>query len=136
MEVLDSLLKLARKLGVADRVTILSNVNRNRLRQILLNSKVYLHPKVNEHFGISIVEAMASGCIPVTHDSGGGREFVPPNLRYSSIDEAAEKVEKAIDDWSPTQAGNFSRYAKQFSEENFSKKFMEIFNSYLNKQFE
>jgi glycosyltransferase involved in cell wall biosynthesis len=132
-EVLDSLQKLAKKLGVFERIKILPNVKRNKLRRILLTSKVYLHPKVNEHFGVSIVEAMASGCIPIVHDSGGGREFVPKNLRYSSIEGAATKIEKAIDDWSPIQATKFSMIAERFSEKNFAKNFIKLFNSYINK---
>ena len=132
-EVLDSLLRLTRKLKVSGKVKILPNVRRDRLREILLNSKVYLHPTVNEHFGISIVEAMSCGCIPVVHDSGGPREFVPQDLRYKSIEEAAEKVEKAIDDWSPIQARKVSNYADRFSEKNFSKQFIDVFNLHFHK---
>ncbi len=42
-------------------------------------SKVYFHPMVGEHFGISIVEAMAAGLVPVVSDVGGPTEFVPKN---------------------------------------------------------
>ncbi|MGA9775853.1 MAG: glycosyltransferase, partial [Candidatus Dormiibacterota bacterium] len=34
------------------------------------------HPERLEHFGISIVEAMARGCVPVAYDAGGPREIV------------------------------------------------------------
>ena len=37
---------------------------------ILKKSKVLLHGFIGEHFGIAIVEAMSTGIIPVTHDSG------------------------------------------------------------------
>jgi len=131
-EVLESLLELIKKLGVADRVKILPNVRRDHLKQLLWTSKVYLHPKINEHFGISIVEAMASGCIPVVHNSGGAKEFVPRNLRYNNIEEAAETIETTIGNWSPEEARNLMEQAEQFSEENFSKKFITLFNSYSN----
>ena len=36
----------------------------------------YVHCAENEHFGITIVEAMAAGCVPIVHDSGGPREIV------------------------------------------------------------
>jgi glycosyltransferase involved in cell wall biosynthesis len=125
------LLSLIKKLNLSERIKILTNVERDHLRGMLLNSKVYLHPVVNEHFGISIVEAMSCGCIPVVHDSGGPREFVPDYLRYKSVEEAAEKVEKAIDDWSPEKARKISDVALRFSEENFSKQFIKIFNSHF-----
>jgi glycosyltransferase involved in cell wall biosynthesis len=130
-EVLGSLIKLVKELKLSERVKILTNVERERLRRMLLNSKVYLHPVINEHFGISIVEAMSCGCIPVVHDSGGPREFVPEDLRYKSIEEAAKKVEKAINDWTPEQANRISKIAIKFSENNFSKRFVSIFHSHF-----
>jgi len=132
-EVPNWLLRLIKELKVSEKVKILTNVKRDRLQGILLNSKVYLHPTINEHFGISIVEAMSSGCIPVVHDSGGPREFVPQDLRYKSIEEAAEKVGKSIDSWSPSQASRVSKIADRFSENNFSKRFIDVFNSHFHR---
>lgn len=128
----NSLLMLIKELGVSDKVKILTNVKRNHLRGVLRNSKVYLHTSVNEHFGISIVEAMASGCIPIVHNSGGPKEFVPSYLRYELIEEAAQKINKAIENWSPKEAHRISKYANKFSENNFSERFIKIFNSFRN----
>ena len=130
-QALNSLIKLKRELNVSDRVKILVNVKRSVLRKMLLNSKVYLHSAVDEPFGISIVEAMSSGCIPVVHDSGGPKEFVSPTLRYKSPEEAADKVEKAMADWSTTKANELSKDANRFNEKNFSKQFIDVFNSYF-----
>ncbi len=58
--------------------------------QVLGRSKVYVHskgwgkmssgaPSLPEHFGITISEAMASGCVPIVHDSGGPQEIVGQN---------------------------------------------------------
>ena len=127
-KVLDSLLRLIEKIGVSDRVKIITNVNRKKLRQMLFNSKVYLHPKVNEHFGISIVEGMAAGCIPVVHNSGGPREFVQQNQRFDTIEEAATIVEKEVDTWSPNVAKRVTKDAEQFGESNFSSQFIDIIN--------
>lgn len=125
------LLKLINDLKVSDRVRILTNIKRKQLSRLLQNSKVYLHPTTYEHFGISIIEAMASGCIPVVHNSGGPREFVPKHLRFESLPEAAEKVEKAIDCWSPSKAKEISKDVRRFSEGSFSKQFIDIFNSHF-----
>lgn len=130
-KLLDSIRKSIKKLEVSDRVKILTNVKRDQLRTILLNSKLYLHPAINEHFGVSIAEAMASGCIPIVHDSGGPREFVPEHLRYKSIEEAAIKIEKAMSEWSPKHARKMSYITDKFSESNFSKTFMDILNTKL-----
>lgn len=84
-----------------------------------------------EHFGISIVEAMASGCLPVVHNSGGPPEFVPDQYRYNTFQEAAEIVDAVIDQWTPELGYKMARIAERFSEENFSKRFMQLFNEYF-----
>jgi alpha-1,2-mannosyltransferase len=53
------------------RVELLLNVSRLKLREALSEAKIYLHTMPNEHFGMAIVESMASGCIPIVHKSGG-----------------------------------------------------------------
>jgi alpha-1,2-mannosyltransferase len=130
---LASLLRQTKDLGVSNRVKIYTNVRREQIRDMLLNTRVYLHTKMKEHFGISIVEAMTSGCIPVVHNSGGPMEFVPQNRRYLSIEEAAIKVEQAINDWSQKNARTISESADKFSEKNFSRRFIKLFNSYCDK---
>ena len=127
-------MKLIKQLQVADRVKIITNLRRKELREMLLNSKIYLHPTINEHFGISIVEAMSSGCIPIVHDSGGPKEFVSKRFRFQNSDEAAEKVEKTLKEWTPKKATKISAYAEKFSESNFAKQFLDIFNNHFQKK--
>src|SRR6266540_1694231 len=50
------------------------NPSRETYHEILGEAKVYLHLMEGEHFGITIVEAMSAGCVPVVHDSGGPKE--------------------------------------------------------------
>ena len=129
--ILESLKRLIKKFKINDRVKIFTNVNRDTLRKYLLASKVYLHPVIKEHFGVSIIEAMSLGCVPIVHDSGGPKEFVPQHLRFKNIWGAAEKVEHVIDNWSKTQSIAFVNSSKRFSEKNFSEYFMKLFNSYF-----
>jgi alpha-1,2-mannosyltransferase len=58
------------------------NVSRSVLRDEFARAKIYLHLMENEHFGISIVEAMSSGCVPVVHKSGGPLEIVTSECGY------------------------------------------------------
>lgn len=118
------------KFGLKDKVKILTNVSRNELITILGKAKVYLHPPTIEHFGISIAEAMAMGCIPVVYKIGGAKEFVPPEFVYADIKDASNKVEKAISSWSIKEARKMNSIAQTFSESNFRRKFIEIFSSY------
>ena len=127
-EVLNSLRESIKRLGVSERVRIITNVSRNNLKQMLDRSKIFLHTSIGEHFGVSIVEAMARGCIPVVHDSGGPRETVPKHFRYASPEEASEKIKNAIEEWSPSQARKAIEIASRFNEESFSRRFLETIN--------
>ena len=93
---LDRLQVEVKKLGLSDRVKFYPDLPAEQKLQMLASAKVYLHTMVGEHFGISIVEAMASGCIPVSHNSGGMVEFVPAQNRYETIGQAADKINTAI----------------------------------------
>lgn len=69
-----------------------------RVRDVLARSKVYVHCARNEHFGITIVEAMAAGCVPVVHDSGGPREIVndATGSRWTTVGDAVKQISDLI----------------------------------------
>lgn len=133
-KVLQSILQNIKKLGLTNRVRVLTNVSRQDMKIILNDAKIYLHTTVREHFGISIVEGMAMGCLPIVHNSGGVKEYVPRDFRYQGIHDAAQKIEKAVYDWSFRKAEEMMRIAKRFSEKNFSKNFMKVFREYEEKK--
>lgn len=67
------------------------------LEKILGSAKLFLHTKKDEGFGISTVQAMASGCVPLVPDSGGSKEVVPwPALRFQDEQEIAGKIEELL----------------------------------------
>jgi alpha-1,2-mannosyltransferase len=129
-EELNKILELAKKFGVSKRIQITTDISREKLPSLLKRSKVYLHLAQGEHFGISIAEAMAAGCIPVVHDSGGPREFVPDHLRYRDYDDVARIIEKSVFDWNRHESLNSVFVAQSFSEDKFSRTFLSIFDSY------
>ncbi len=71
-----------------------------KVRDRVARAKVYVHCAENEHFGMTIVEAMAMGCVPIVHDSGGPREIVTEDVgfRWRSLGEAAELVSRVMED--------------------------------------
>lgn len=58
----------------------------------LADKGVLLSTSVHESFGYNIAEAMAVGALPVVHDYPGAEEFWPDEIRFSSVDEAVEKI--------------------------------------------
>jgi len=65
-----------------------------KVKNILGRAMAYVHCAENEHFGITIVEAMAAGCVPIVHDSGGPREIVTSDVgfRWSNLSVAARQI--------------------------------------------
>ena len=66
-----ALKKLASQLEIQSYVEFALNVSFEQLKQYLAEASIGLHSMWNEHFGIGIVECMASGSIILAHDSGG-----------------------------------------------------------------
>ena len=121
---------LVKKYDLVDRIKFYPNASAEQKIALLKKAKVYLHTMIGEHFGISIVEAMALGCLPIVHNSGGMVEFVPAQNRYETIEDAADKIDNAINSWSPDKAQEMKQIAENFSIANFSKRFMNFFNKY------
>jgi glycosyltransferase involved in cell wall biosynthesis len=128
---LTNLEALTKKMGVTDKVKFYPNASSALKLDLLRRAKLYLHTMEGEHFGISIVEAMAMGCLPIVHNSGGMREFVPAQYRYTSLNEAAEKVTAEIAAWAPNKAEEMTAIAAEFSIDKFSERFMNYFDSYF-----
>lgn len=75
------------------RLRIEKSLTDAELRTFLANTKYYIHARVNEHFGIAVVEALAAGCLVMVHDSGGPREIVErAELRFKDADDLVKKV--------------------------------------------
>jgi len=79
---------------------ILPDLPRSALLSELGKASAYLHCVRKEHFGISVVEAMAAGCIPVVHESGGPKEIVNGGYGYTyrTIEDAVEAISRIIYD--------------------------------------
>lgn len=121
---------LARKSGLEDFVTLETNVSFNRLLNLMAKSKVYFHPTRGEPFGISTVEAMSAGLIPVVPHIGGHTEFVPKRYQFHSLHEAAELVHKAMN--APTsERVQLSLSTQRYSSSNFMMGLREIVARHL-----
>src|SRR5467141_817202 len=71
-----------------------------KVKNILGRAMAYVHCAENEHFGITIVEAMAAGCVPIVHDSGGPREIVTSDVgfRWSHLLAAVRQITTLAED--------------------------------------
>ena len=66
----------AEQLQVSHCVEFKINQPFSRLREELSKAVAAVHTMENEHFGISVVECMAAGCVVVAHESGGPQQDI------------------------------------------------------------
>lgn len=117
--------EILRKEEMEDRVRLLPNLSFEELINSIATSSVYLHTMKGEHFGISIVEAMAGGLIPIVPNEGGQTEFVPPDYHYATIEEAAEKIMRVMSA-KKSERVRMNTIASQFSEVSFKRALRKI----------
>ena len=127
---LKKLRKIIEKYEMNNRIKILVNIDRDDLIKQIMTAKVYLHTKYDEHFGISIIEAISAGLIPVVPAHGGPVEFIPKRYHYRTLIEAAELIKKYIDVQQSERLA-VSKIANKFSKERFKLKIKRIICSVL-----
>jgi len=132
----------ASRLGVRERIELVTNAPLAVLHRMLSEAKIFLQTQLSEAFGISIVEAMAAGCVPVVPRDGGPwfdileRKEGIYGFSYGSISEAAEKIEMLMqnDELRTEVSARARRRAMDFNSSVFEKRISSIVrNVYLNK---
>ena len=119
--------KMIVDLNLTDYINLEINVSLGKLLALMRKSSIYFHPKPAEHFGISIVEAMSAGLVPITHDVGGQTEFVPSQYQFHTLEDAAHIISSAFDvPFSKRVA--ISDSVTRFSESNYIKCFKQLVN--------
>jgi glycosyltransferase involved in cell wall biosynthesis len=116
---------LVRHYGLEDFVRFEVNASFGVLLGLMRRSKVYVHSLPGEPFGISTVEAMSAGIVPVVPDIGGHTEFVPAKYQFSSFGQGVEAVAVALD--APaSERIQISQSTQKYSTANYIKRFQQI----------
>jgi glycosyltransferase involved in cell wall biosynthesis len=115
---------------LSDYVNFQVNASFDKLLSLICEAKVYFHPLPGEPFGISTVEAMSAGLIPVVPDIGGHTEFVPSKYQFHTFQEAVESIAVAMDA-SFSERIRISNSVRRFSISNYIKRFQEIVKKIL-----
>jgi glycosyltransferase involved in cell wall biosynthesis len=115
---------------LSDYINFQVNVSFDKLLSLICEAKVYFHPLPGEPFGISTVEAMSAGLIPVVPDIGGHTEFVPVKYQFHTFREALESITAAMD--APfSERVRISNSVRRFSISNYIKCFQRIVKDIL-----
>jgi len=135
--VVDLITKVSKKLGVSDRVEIVEDPSSEGLNTAFAKASVYLSTQPTEAFGMAVVEAMASGCVPVVPRNGGPWHDIlrcrQGTYGYSYLDtvEAAMWIDRILSEprmRNEIQGRNVRR-AKKFDSGNFRERFVNLIES-------
>lgn len=86
----EKLEKMANELGIQNNVEFVGR--QSEVKNWLDNNMVFVYPSIcGEGFGISVAEAMARGCIPVTFRVGGLPELINNEENGFLVDEISEE---------------------------------------------
>lgn len=114
------------------------------LKDLYASARIYWHatgfdqsplrnPITLEHFGISVVEAMSSGCVPVVFRGGGLTETVDSRdgLTFKSVSQLINITERLIEN--PIKINRLSRKyitrARKYSRSRFEQRVLDIVRS-------
>lgn len=113
-------------------IELFCNSKRELIEKYLNSSKVCFQSS-KETFGISVIEGIMAGCIPIVPDNTANRETVPiDELRYKENDknDAKKKIESALRNDYDEYLLELQIHAKTFSEENFQKEIMDYISGF------
>jgi len=95
-----------------------------KLVELIGESKFFIHTLFWEDFGLTTCEAIAGGCIPCVHNSGGQKEVVPYRfLRFNDVKEATKILSGRYPE---TLTEDLFNHIQQFREENFQKQMLDV----------
>ncbi len=133
-----------RSLCDSGAIRLAANLNRSALKNFFERASVFWHasgygrdettdPLRVEHFGISTVEAMAAGCVPVVINRGGQTEIVEhgaTGFLWDTLTELKEYTTMLISDevLRARMAESARAAAQRFSREAFAEKFRRLLN--------
>jgi glycosyltransferase involved in cell wall biosynthesis len=127
--------KMIIDLRLQEKVRLLVNCSFDLLRDTFSKAKLYVHCAMFEHFGISIAEGMASGCVPIVHRSGGPYTDIIDHdkfgFSFKDVSELTNKISLLLknDDLYKEYSKKAIKRSKLFSREIFKKRMLDIVES-------
>lgn len=136
LEYLDQL----KEVSEGSNVYLHPNLSFEDLKKLYGEASIYWHaagfeeidPTKTEHFGISTVEAMASGCVPIVVNAGGQKEIVENEKNgylWNDLSQLKDFTRKLIEEEGVLReklSQNAIKKSQQFSKEKFEQKILSL----------
>jgi glycosyltransferase involved in cell wall biosynthesis len=142
----ESYLDDLRKLAGTSAVFFYPNLEFKKLMELYGESSIYWHaagfgeddPAKMEHFGITTVEAMAGGCVPIVINKGGQPEIVEDGksgLLWNDLSQLEELTLKVAGDSKLRNEISLKAIerSKLFAKDKFAENFIKLINQYFAK---
>ena len=100
-EILNNLRHIVKDRKIEEKVRILENASSSQIDAELSTSQYFLHTNHREGFGISVIEGIAAGCVPIVPRHTGSGEIVTDELQFSSASEAVDIFKRLSARWIP-----------------------------------
>lgn len=124
-------------------IEVLENLPFQKVRDYYAKAKIFWsasgygeneeeNPQKVEHFGITVVEAMAAGAVPVVTGKGGHKETVKDTVNgflWDSVTDLVKITKKLVEQPKVLEkvSKNAAKHAKKFSESRFEKEILQVF---------
>lgn len=127
--------QLAEKLDISKQVLFLGEISGQQLAAEFLAAKFFVSASRYEAFGISTIEGMAAGCIPIVNDIPSFRHFIKDEkdgylVDFSDYEKTAGRISEILG-----QKTDLSRRArksaKRFSWEQKAKEWVNVYQSVI-----
>ena len=118
---------------------------RAEIEKLYAESQIFWHakgideenPLYFEHFGITTVEAMSAGCVPIVINKGGQKEIVDEScgFRWNTLDELVALTENLVrqSEKIPTLRENAIRRSKLYEKHAFEMSLRNVFSEKLHR---
>ncbi|MFH2019546.1 MAG: glycosyltransferase family 4 protein [bacterium] len=122
-----------KKMATGLPIEFVLNATHEHLSELYAKAKIYWHaagyeideqknPELTEHFGISTVEAISAGCLPLAVPVGGQKEILTDSqLHWTTIQELVSKTIKVI-----TSPPSISLDVSSYSVNNFTEQLIKL----------
>tara|TARA_B100000073_G_scaffold51653_5_gene38097 strand:- start:11898 stop:13049 length:1152 start_codon:yes stop_codon:yes gene_type:complete len=135
-----------REAAEGSAIEVVANISGSELEDLYSCASIYwhatglgesplTHPSRFEHFGISVVEAMTAGVIPVVFEKGGPAEIVQPGingLHWENLNDLVDKTNHLIFDssWADSIRKNSIERSVDFDKRRYRNQLHELLNTF------